>query len=216
MTHRKQKLVILGRGAFAEEVADLVSDCEQYELTAFGENWDRARAGSLFHGHPILWVDDLAPLAETHLAVCAIGTPRRSEFVHQAAGLGLRFACIRHPTAHVSKTAVLGPGTIVGAGVVIASHVTVGAHVIVNRGTLVGHHTVVGDFVTIGPGANIAGKVGIGPGTFVGMGATVVNGLEIGSGAMIGAGSVVTKNVDDRVQVFGVPAKVIRTNISVP
>ena len=187
MNDRKQKLVILGRGAFAEELADLVSDCEQYELTAFAESRDRAIAGTSLLGRPILWVDDLASLAETHLAVCAIGATRRSEFVRQATDLGLRFACIRHPSAHVSKTAVLGSGTIVAAGVVIASHVTIGAHVIVNRGTLVGHHTVVGDFVTISPGSNIAGKVRIGNSTYVGMSATVVNGVEIGSGAMIGA-----------------------------
>ena len=77
-----------------------------------------------------------------------------------------------------------------------------------------GHHTTVGNFVTIGPGSNIAGGVRVGDGAYIGMGAIVLNDLRIGSGALVGAGSVVTKDVDDEVEVYGVPAKVIRRNIS--
>jgi len=210
----KQKLVILGTRRFAEEIADLVSDCEEFELTAFGENWDRSVPGGSLLGCPILWIEDLSTLAETHLAVCAIGTTRRSLFVRQAEELGFSFARIRHPSARVSQTAVLGAGTIVSAGAIIASHVSIGSHVILNRGVLVGHHTTVGNFVTIGPGSNIAGGVRVGDGAYIGMGAIVLNDLRIGSGALVGAGSVVTKDVDDEVEVYGVPAKVIRRNIS--
>jgi acetyltransferase-like isoleucine patch superfamily enzyme len=46
------------------------------------------------------------------------------------------------------------------------------------------------------------------------MGAIILHDMEIGSGALIGAGSVVTRNVKDRVQVMGVPAKVVRRDIS--
>ena len=35
----KEKLVILGTHVFAEEVADLVSECAEYELVAFAENF---------------------------------------------------------------------------------------------------------------------------------------------------------------------------------
>jgi sugar O-acyltransferase (sialic acid O-acetyltransferase NeuD family) len=211
---RKQKLVILGTRRFAEEIADLVSDCAEFELTAFGENWDKSVAGGSLLGRPILWVDDLKALADTHMAVCAIGTTKRSLFVHQAEELGFRFATICHPTARVSRTVVLGPGTIVSAGSILAAHASCGSHVIVNRGVLLGHHSAVGDFVTISPGANIGGGVRIGNHSYVGMGAIILHDMEIGSGALIGAGSVVTRNVKDRVQVMGVPAKVVRRDIS--
>jgi sugar O-acyltransferase (sialic acid O-acetyltransferase NeuD family) len=210
----KQKLVILGTRAFAEEVADLVSDCEEFELAAFGENFDRALAGTSLLGRPVIWVDDLRSLTGTHLAVCAIGTTQRSLFVCQAKELGLRFATIRHPTARISSAAVLGPGTIVSAGCIIAAHTSVGSHVIINRGALVGHHTNIGNFVTVSPGANIAGRVRIGDASYIGMGAIILNDTQVGSGALIGAGSVVTKNVEDRVQVVGVPAKVVRRDIA--
>ena len=156
----KQKLVILGTRSFAEEVADLVSDSEEFELTAFGENFDQSAAGTSLRGRPIIWVDDLRSLSDTHLAVCAIGTTKRSLFIRQAEELGFRFASICHPTARISRQTVLGPGTIVSAGCIIGAHTSVGSHVIINRGVLVGHHTSIGNMVTISPGANIAGRVG--------------------------------------------------------
>jgi sugar O-acyltransferase (sialic acid O-acetyltransferase NeuD family) len=213
---RKIKLIILGTRTFAEEVADLVSDCEEVELTAFAENWERARCERPLLGRPVIWVDDLAPLAATHQAVCAIGTPRRSLFVEQAERFGFRFATVRHPSARLSRTATVGAGSIVSAGVVVATQTHIGRHVILNRGTLIGHHTRIGDYTTISPGANVAGSVVIGAGTYIGMGAVVIDHLKVGAACVVAAGAVVVKNVPDRVQVVGVPARVVRTGIEAP
>jgi len=190
---RPQPLVVLGSRIFAEEVADLVDDCPEYEVAAFGENWERARCAEPLLGRPVIWIDDLAPLAATHLAVCAIGTTHRVGFIEQAEKLGFRFATIRHPTARVSRTSMLGPGTIVSAGVMVAAHTRIGRHVIVNRGGLIGHHTTVR--------------------TYVGMGAIVLDSLTVGRGAVIAAGSVVTRDVPDHVQVMGAPARVTRERV---
>jgi acetyltransferase EpsM len=190
---RPQPLVVLGSRIFAEEVTDLVDDCPEYEVAAFGENWERARCAEPLLGRPVIWIDDLAPLAATHLAVCAIGTTHRVGFIEQAEKLGFRFATIRHPTARVSRTSMLGPGTIVSAGVMVAAHTRIGRHVIVNRGGLIGHHTTVR--------------------TYVGMGAIVLDSLTVGRGAVIAAGSVVTRDVPDHVQVMGAPARVTRERV---
>jgi acetyltransferase EpsM len=212
----ESKLIILGTRTFAEEVADLVSDCEQYELAAFAENWERERCERALLGHPVIWVDDLAPLAATHQAVCAIGTPRRSLFVGQVERFGFRFATVRHPSARLSRTTAVGAGSIVSAGVVVATQTAIGRHVIINRGSLIGHHTRIGDYTTISPGANVAGSVEIGAGTYIGMGAIILDHLKVGAGCMVGAGAMVVKDVPDRVQVVGVPARVIRADIEVP
>ena len=190
---RPQPLVVLGSRIFAEEVTDLVDDCPEYEVAAFGENWERARCAEPLLGRPVIWIDDLAPLAATHLAVCAIGTTHRVGFIEQAEKLGFRFATVRHPTARVSRTSMLGPGTIVSAGVMVAAHTRIGRHVIVNRGGLIGHHTTVR--------------------TYVGMGAIVLDSLTVGRGAVIAAGSVVTRDVPDHVQVMGAPARVTRERV---
>jgi acetyltransferase EpsM len=209
----RRPLLVLGSRIFAEEVADLVEQSGDYELAGFVENWERERCGAELLGHPVHWIDDVAGMAGSHVAVCALGTTRRRAFVEQIEALGFGFATVRHPSAVVSPAARLGPGGVVGPGVVVATKTEVGAHVILNRGVLLGHHTTVGRFVTVSPGANVAGCVTIGDGAYVGMGATVLDRIRIGEDAVVGAGAVVTRNVSPRTQVMGVPARVVKNGV---
>lgn len=208
-----QKLIILGTRAFAEEVADLVRDCREFELFAFGENWEKERCSLTLLGHRIIWIDDLPPFAETHLAISGIGIGERIRFIKPVEAMGFSFATLRHPTAHLAQSSRVGAGTILSAGTVVAAQTTLGQHVIVNRGSLIGHHTTIADYVTIAPGANIAGRVVIGEGSFIGIGATIINDIKIGCHAVIGAGALVTKDLPDNVQAMGVPAHITKQNI---
>lgn len=212
MVERKP-LVILGSRVFAEEVADLSEQASGHELVAFIENWERERCERPLLGRPVVWVDELPRFAEDHVAVCSIYSTKRSVFVEQAAGHGMSFTTLRHPSAVVSPTASIGPGTIIGAGVIVGAHARIGSHVILNRGVLVGHHTTIADYVTVSPGANIAGCISVGEAAFVGMGAMVIDKLSIGERALVGAGALVTKDVPDRVQVQGVPARIVKQGV---
>jgi len=203
----RRRLVILGAGSFAEEVADLASDTDEYEPVAFVEGVDREKCGRQLAGLPVVWIDEAGSLADSCRAVCAVGTPKREHFIGQARALGLQFATLVHPAAHISSTAALDVGTIVSAGAVIAAHARLAQHVIVNRGCLVGHHVAIGEFTTLSPGANIAGRVTIGSRCYVGMGAIVLDGRSIGDAAVVGAGAVVTHDVPERALVMGIPAR---------
>lgn len=208
-------LVVLGATEFSAEIADVVADGGTYEVAAFVENDVPERAGRELHGIPVLWIDEAArEFAATHVAVCGLGTTRRSRFTDQAAAAGFSFATVVHPTAHVSRTATLGEGTIVGPGAVVGAHTTIGRHVIVNRGTLVGHHTVIGDHVSLQSGANVAGLCSIGAATYVGMGALILNTISVGSNSVVGAGAVVTRAVPNNVQVLGIPAVIVKEGIA--
>ena len=209
----KTRLVILGTSLFVPEVTDLAEDTGRFEVAAYIENLDREKTRQPFLGRPVIWIDDAAPLASTHDAVCGLGTTHRKAFIEQAASAGFRFARIEHPAARVSSTSTVGDGSVLSVGVIVAAHTRLGRHVIVNRGTLIGHHTTVHDYVTISPGANVAGAVTIGEGAYIGIGAIVLDRVTIGAHAVVGAGAVVTKDVPDRVQVMGVPARVIRENV---
>ena len=63
------KLLILGTRTFAPEIADVAADVPGVEIAGFVENMDRERCSETLEGLPILWIDDISPLLETHLAV---------------------------------------------------------------------------------------------------------------------------------------------------
>lgn len=206
------RLLVLGTRTLSAEVADIAADAG-FDVAGFVENLDPARCDTLFEGLPVVWVDDVAPLASTHLAVFGIATNRRAGFLEQVAALGMGIATVIHPTARVSRSASIGEGTVVGPGCIVSTRSSVGRHCLLNRGVLVGHHTTIGDVATLQPGANIAGACTVGDRSFVGMGAIVLDHLSLGEGAVVGAGAVVTRDVPPNVQVVGVPARIVRDGV---
>jgi acetyltransferase EpsM len=203
-------IFILGAGVYAEEVADLVSDSEGFQLSGFIDEFIPAHAGLKKFDSPVYTLDEASEYSKTHLFICGVGGRKREAFIKRVAEKGFKFATLIHPSAHVSKTAVIGEGTAVRAGCVIAANAKIGSHVIINRGSLIGHHVEIGDFSLIGPGVNIAGKTVIGKTVEIGIGAILVDNITIGENSFIGAGSLVTRDVPDHVQVVGMPAQIIR------
>jgi len=206
-------LVILGTHEFAPEVAD-VAEQSGWTVAAFVENLDRSRCSQTIEDLPVLWIDELRDLCDTHVAVAGLATTRRSRFTDEVATLGMSFATIVHPSAVVSPRSTIGEGAVIGVRTVVATRATIGRHVLLNRGAMIGHHTEIGDFVSVQPGAMVAGACRVGSRTWVGIGAIVIDHITVGSDVVIGAGAVVTREVPDAVQVVGVPARVVKERIS--
>ncbi len=205
----KENIIILGASAFAEEVAELISEIDDYEVVGFVEGLNRERCSKNLLDLPVHWVENIGIDKDNCMAICAVGSTKRSNFIKQVATQGCEFVTIIHPTAQISSTASLGEGCFVSPGVIIASHTQIGSHIIINRGSLIGHHVQIGDYVTISPGSNIAGRTYIGPYTYIGMGAIILDGISIGSNCTVGAGSVVIQNLSDGIRAVGVPARSI-------
>lgn len=80
--------------------------------------------------------------------------------------------------------------------------------------------TVIGKNCTIGTGVTIGGKSGwyevpvIGDNVQICTGAKILGPVSIGSNVVIGANAVVTKDVPSNCVVAGIPAKIIRCNMS--
>ena len=213
MDHTVRPLLILGARTFAPVVADLVSEIPELRVEAFVENLDRDRCAEKLEGLPVLWVDEIDELADSHWAVCALGSTHRQDFIERASAAGFRFATVVDRSARVSSKSGLGEGSIVSPGVVVSAFSQVGQHVLLNRGVLVGHNVEIGDYVTIGPGANVAGFCRICEGAHIGMGAIVLEKSTIGTHSVVAAGSVVNKDVADNVLVAGSPARVVKRGI---
>ena len=205
-------LLILGTTDFSAQVAASAADAG-FGVAGFVENLSRERCRETLAGLPIHWIDDLAELSRTHIAVCGLGTTRRSLFVEQAARHGLHFATVVHPTAYVAPTSTLGEGAYIGPHAAIAGYTRIGRHALVLMGGLIGHHTEIGDFASILMGASVAGSCRIGEAAYVATGAVVIDHVSVGSGSVVGAGAVVVADVPDGVQVLGVPARIVKEGI---
>jgi sugar O-acyltransferase (sialic acid O-acetyltransferase NeuD family) len=204
-------VLILGASDLAADVASFIELGSGLKLAGFVEGVDKSRAGDVLSGHPVYWHEDIADFTDDHLAIAAIGDPKRKILIDHVAKLGFQFAGYVHPSATVASDARLGSGSIIGPGAVLAAKSIIGEHAFLNRNCSIGHHTEIGDCSTIGPGVNIGGRSHIGAGTIVGIGATIVDRISLAADSFVAAGSVVTKSFKTQVKLAGVPARVVAT-----
>ena len=195
------------------DVADFIEDIPGLKVVGFVVNQPPFVHGSTLLGKPIYWIDELATFDDSYKAVCAIGSTKRIDIIRHVEEHGIQFANVIHPSARVSKTAVVGTGTIISGGAQVSAETKIGRHVIINRGALLGPFNTICDYAYIAPGVNIAANVTVGRQTWVGLGANVLEYLTIGEQCVIGAGSLVTKDVPDRVKVVGMPAMIVEKDI---
>src|ERR1700674_4935367 len=182
---------------------------------------DPALKGSEVLGVRVLGSDELLPqlhkdgLRHVFMGVGGVGdNSRRRELFEKVRTGGFDLLSVRHPSAVVSPSAVLGEGTCLCPGAIVGAGARLGRNVIINTGAIVEHDCELGDHVHIASGAVLAGGVVVGSGAAVGAGASVRQGVRIGSDALIAMGAAVINDVPDGAVVAGVPARPMheRTN----
>lgn len=104
----------------------------------------------------------------------------------------------------------IGRNVFINAGCHFQDH----GGVTLGDGTLVGHNVV---FATLNHALDparraemIPGPIVVGRNVWIGSNATILQGVTIGDGAVVAAGAVVTRDVEPRTIVGGVPARMIR------
>ena len=211
-------LLIAGAGGFARETAQAVAD-----VNAAGEQrWrllghlddDPALHGGTVDGVPVLGGCDLVhELTDAQVLLC-VGSPRdHSGRARLARRLGLpagRWATLVHPTASVSGSSVIGPGSVLLAQVVLTAAVRLGAHVAVMPHTVLTHDDEVADFATLAAGVRLAGGVRVERGAYLGSGALVRESGTVGAWSLVGMGSVVLGDVPPGEVWAGSPARRLR------
>jgi sugar O-acyltransferase (sialic acid O-acetyltransferase NeuD family) len=213
-------LILVGSGGFGRETAEAVR-----ALTAVGVPWrllgfiddDPTRAGEIIDGTPVLGGrEELERLPDARVVVC---TGRPGNYVSRlriVSELGLppdRYATIVHPSAVVSSSSSIGPGTVLLACTVLTAAVRVGAHVAVMPHVTLTHDDIVEDFATLASRSALGGGARIGRCAYVGAGAMIGGQIVIGELALVGMGAVVTKDVPDREVWAGVPARRLRAAV---
>jgi sugar O-acyltransferase (sialic acid O-acetyltransferase NeuD family) len=210
-------LVVVGAGGFGRETVDAV-----LAMNAHGASWrllgylddNPSLAGQQVNGAPVLGgVRELGNLPNTFVVVT---TGRPDNYASRPgiiAALDLpaeRYATIVHPSATVSASSQIGPGSVLLACVVLTSGVRIGAHVRIMPHVTLTHDDLVGDFSTLASGVCLGGGVCVGQCAYVGAGALVREDRTVGSGALVGMGSVVTVDIPPHEVWAGVPARCMR------
>lgn len=209
-----RRLLIVGSGGHGRVVHD-VARASGHEIVGFIDS-DEQLVGKVVGGTGTTVVMSQADFLEQvrsgvidEAVAIAIGDNRtRLDVLRSVEALAL--PVIVHPTATVSPSASLGPGTVVMPAAVINSNAKVGRGVIVNSAAVVEHDCVVANGAHISPGAVLAGGVVVHEGAWIGAASCVIGGVEVGEYAIVGAGAVVIRSVPPHTTVVGCPAAPVR------
>lgn len=106
----------------------------------------------------------------------------------------------------------IGLGAKLGKGVVLGYG---GLGVVIHGRAVIGENTSVGTNVTIGGTSGGVEVPTIGKNVIISTGAKVIGNVNIGDNCVIGANAVVLNDIPDNCVAVGVPAKVIKKNISI-
>ena len=169
----KRELVILGAGAHASVIIDMVEQVGKDVIVGLLDDRKTGR----YEGYAILGT--MACLPElihlhTEYFIVAIGDNEIRQHLFQTA-LHWRLIpmTVIHPSASISPKAEIGVGTVIMPHVVVNAHARIGKNVILNTGCTVDHHCLVGDHAHIAPGANLAGNVNVHNGALVKIGSAI-------------------------------------------
>lgn len=164
-------------------------------------------------GYPVIGTDNDAISLHMDFGKIPLVITPDSPFVREKlykhySKIGFAFETIISSRAKISKSAIIGTGTIIQDGVNISANSKIENFVKLNTGCNVMHDCIIKDFVTIAPNAVILGRININKKAYVGANVTILPGKSIAENVIIGAGAVVSKNITENNSVYaGVPAK---------
>jgi sugar O-acyltransferase (sialic acid O-acetyltransferase NeuD family) len=177
---------------------------------------DDNAAGTAVNGHKVLTFDEFAssPNIDRHVAIAVANSSLRAELAQKCRAAGVTFFSVLASNAVKMDSVKIGEGALISPFVTLTNNITIGAHFHANLYSYVEHDCVIGDFVTFAPRVCCNGNVQIDDHAYIGTGAVIRQGrpglpLRVGEGAVIGMGAVVTRDVEPRTTVIGVPARPI-------
>ena len=197
------RVLLWGAGAHGRVIHDLAGACGYNDIAFVDDQPPVDRVC----GSAVLSPDD-GRIGDYRHFIVAVGDSRvRARCFERALERGLEPALLIHPSAVISRSAVLGRGTMVLPLVVVGASATIGENCILNTACVIEHDSRVSNHVHISPGAILGGEVTVEAYAQVGMGAMVLSRRGVGSGSILGAGAVAIKDVAAGWIVTGIPAQ---------
>lgn len=145
--------------------------------------------------------------AEFVITVGFIKNPAtRIKLFNRVKKAGGKLATIIASTAHVSRYAEIGEGTVVMHQAFVNAGARVGNNVILNTFTNIEHDAIIGDQCHISTGTMVNGDCKVGNNCFIGSQSVLANSVVVGDDIIVGAGSLVRKSISEKGIYSGNPA----------
>ncbi|OXL45262.1 acetyltransferase [Segatella copri] len=194
----KRPLILIGGGGHCKSVIE-VAESAGYEIKGILDMPDEV-GKEVLPGHKVIGTDDEIPQyveeCDFVITVGFIKNPAlRIKLYNKVKAAGGRLATIIASTAHVSKYAELGEGTVIMHQAFVNAGAKIGDNCIINTFVNIEHDAEVGNQCHISTGTMVNGECKIGENCFIGSQSVCANCIEIASDIIVGAGSVVRKSI---------------------
>lgn len=194
----KRPLILIGGGGHCKSVIE-VAESAGYEIKGILDMPDEV-GKEVLSGHKVIGTDDEIPQyveeCDFIITVGFIKNPAlRIKLYNKVKAAGGRLATIIASTAHVSKYAELGEGTVIMHQAFVNAGAKIGDNCIINTFVNIEHDAEVGNQCHISTGTMVNGECKIGENCFIGSQSVCANCIEIASDIIVGAGSVVRKSI---------------------
>lgn len=201
-------LILLGGGGHCKSVIDVA---ESAEYNILGVLDMPEEVGKSVLDYKVIGTDDDIPQyvdkAEFIITVGFIKNPAiRVRIYNKVKEAGGKLATIVASTAHVSRYATLGEGTVVMHQVVVNAGAKIGENCIINTFCNIEHDAVIGAQCHISTGTMVNGDCKVGERVFIGSQSVLANGITVNDDIIVGAGSVVRKSISEKGVYAGNPA----------
>jgi sugar O-acyltransferase (sialic acid O-acetyltransferase NeuD family) len=207
---------IFGAGRHGKVINDLILHIPGYKVIAFIDD-DVNKQSSSFCGYKVVGIQTFLKEQKTGnsgMVISISDNLQRKRVYETCRKYNIKLPNIIHPSAVLSENVKFEDGIQILPLAVVNVDAYIGSNSIIHTGAVIDHDCRVERNVSIWPGAKLTGGVRIGENSYVGTNATIIPDVVVGKNVIIGAGSVVIRNIPDDVVVVGVPAKIVKTNLS--
>lgn len=208
------KILIYGKGDFAQQMLHYLSTDSHHEAVAFCVDAQYMDNDDSLDLKVISFETVLQEYpADEYKFLIAVGYSdmrSRETIYNKVKDAG--YTCINfiHSTAIIDSSAVIGENNIILASCVVEPFVHIGDNNIIWSMSLIGHHAQLQNHNYISAKCLIAGGVKLRNLCFIGNGVTMINNLEIANETYLVAGTNLRKSTQELGMYIGNPAKLLK------
>jgi sugar O-acyltransferase (sialic acid O-acetyltransferase NeuD family) len=214
MTSKKRRVLLVGAGDFARELASWMhfnaTGSPGRDFGGFLDDDPNALANYPEYAPGVIGgIADYQPDKDDDLVMAIANPAAKLRVAGELEARGATFLTFVHPSVLVAKHVKIGRGVVICPNAVVSCHATLGDFVAINLGSTIGHDATIGRGCTLSAHTDVTGFGELGEGVFLGSHAVVLPRAKVGAFSKVGAGSVVLRGVQAGATVMGVPAKQI-------